>query len=203
MQARGRIVCYLCDRDLWLPNHLEHMAALLEQADYAHSLPLHILPEGRLRTFPVDLGNPGYRYMMLNVKDNRIPFSCFGHTLAAYRALPEGWATTPDGFWTDLHMFRKFFAAPALTGKSGLYPTAATFPSPPRLDWNVEQRSNELEQWHRQLSSVQGRLTFERDVLAETVLAQRAEAERLGQLTAQLQRQVAALQQGSAWGKFV
>jgi hypothetical protein len=188
--AADGIVCYLADRDIWLPDHLEQMWGLLQSADYAHSLPLHILPDGSCRAFPVDLGFAGYRWMMCAVNDNRIPFSCFAHTLAAYHRLPEGWATTPDNHWTDLHMFRKFFANDSLGGTSGLAPTAATFPTPPRKDWSSEQRLAELDAWWQRLDSDGGRARFAQDVLQATVRAHREEAVRLGQYAQQLQQQL-------------
>lgn len=173
--AKGNIVCYLCDRDLWLPDHIEQMVNLLSAADFAHSLPLHVLPDRKLRAFPVDVSFLGYRQLMSSLKDNRIPFSCFAHTLKAYHSLKEGWATTPDGFWTDLYFFRKFFADESLQGMSGLLPTAITFPSPPRKEWMISERLAELE-WHKNwLSTDIGRLTFEREILLATLHAQRAE----------------------------
>ncbi len=190
MRARGHIVCYLCDRDLWLPNHLEQMLELLSKSDFAHSLPLHVLPDGSYRTFPVDLGFDGYRHMMLTMNDNRIPFSCFAHTLSAYRALKEGWTTTPSEYWTDLYMFRKFFAAEKLIGSSGILPTAITFPSPPRKGWTESERLAELNMWQKRLDNETGRITFENEVLRNTVLKQREEAARLGQLASQLHKQI-------------
>ncbi len=37
-QASGSVVAYLCDRDLWLPNHLEELVRTLDGADFAHTL---------------------------------------------------------------------------------------------------------------------------------------------------------------------
>ncbi|MES2934393.1 MAG: glycosyltransferase family 2 protein, partial [Pseudomonadota bacterium] len=78
--ATGKLVCYMTDRDIWLPNHLEQMQVLLANSDYAHALPLHVLPDASLRVFACDLTGPGYRYMMSTVMDNRMPFSSFAHT---------------------------------------------------------------------------------------------------------------------------
>ena len=201
--AADGIVCYLCDRDIWLPDHLEQMWELLQSADYAHSLPLHILPDGGYRAFPVDLGYAGYRWMMCTFNDNRIPFSCFAHTLDAYRRLPEGWATTPDNSWTDLHMFRKFFANEALRGTSGLSPTSATFPSPPRKDWSSEQKRAELQTWWQRLASESGRASFEQAILKATICAQREEAVRLGEHAQQLQRQLDLRKSADYWRRAV
>jgi glycosyltransferase involved in cell wall biosynthesis len=201
-QAAPGIVCYLCDRDIWLPDHLERMWQLLQDADFTHSLPLHVLPGGSIRAFPVDLGFAGYRHMMCSLEDNRIPFSCFAHTLDAYGRLAEGWATTPGERWTDLHMFRKFFSNPDLRGVSGLLPTAATFPSPPRKEWRGEQRLAELADWWQRLDSPAGRTAFEQSVYHATILVQRREAALLGQYAEQLQQKLAAAQAPS-WRKMV
>jgi glycosyltransferase involved in cell wall biosynthesis len=175
LNAKGNIVCYLCDRDLWLPDHLQQMVDLLSKADFAHSLPLHVLPDRKLRAFPVDVSFQGYRQMMLSLKDNRIPFSCFAHTLKSYHSLKEGWGSTPDGFWTDLYFFRKFFADEKLHGVSGLLPTAITFPTPPRKECMISERLSELEWYKNWLSTDIGRLSFEREILLASVHAQRAE----------------------------
>jgi GalNAc5-diNAcBac-PP-undecaprenol beta-1,3-glucosyltransferase len=194
-KARGDIVCYMTDRDLWLPTHLEQMLTLLKEYDYANALPLHAIPtdtpEGELRLFPVDLQGPGYLDMMLKVSDNRIPFSCFAHTLAAYWKLPEGWATTPPQEWTDLYMWRKFFRTSELTGISGVLPTAVTFPSPVRPGWSTAQRVLELERWTCRLASPEGRQKFEREALIAALVSQRHETLKLSSELGKAWRQLA------------
>jgi GalNAc5-diNAcBac-PP-undecaprenol beta-1,3-glucosyltransferase len=88
-QARGEIVCYLSDDDLWLPGHLEQLRDLLADADFAHASPLWIDTEGRPRPWLVDLERPFYRELILS-GENRIPLPCAGHTSALYRRLPAG-----------------------------------------------------------------------------------------------------------------
>lgn len=180
--TRGKSICYMTDRDIWLPNHLEQIVALLATCDYAHSLPLHVLPNGALRVFACDLKGAGYRYMMSTVMDNRIPFSCFAHSRDAYFKLAEGWATTPRDQWTDLHMWRKFFTRADLRGDSGTRATAATFPTPPRKEWTTQQRVEELTRWAERLDTPMGRADFERDALIAGLQAQRAETLSLASL---------------------
>ena len=177
-KARGRIVCYMCDRDLWLPDHLERMELLLQEADFAHSLAVHILPQGEYRFFPVDLSLSIHRRMMLE-QDNRVPFSCAAHTMEIYRALPEGWATTPAGMATDWHMFRKFLSLESCRAVSGNYPSAITFPSPPRLDWPDEERIQELVMWSKKLSTLEGRHAVVVDLLQRAISAQHEGLERV------------------------
>lgn len=150
--ARGTIVCYLCDRDLWFPDHVAKLAHLLKNADFAHAIPLQIMPGDQLKFFPTDLSLDAFRHMMLAVW-NRVPFSAAAHTLAFYRRLEIGWETTPPGVPTDWHFFRKFLAHDDCRCVSSPDPTAITFPSPPRLDWNVEQRLEELTRWRQRIDT--------------------------------------------------
>ncbi|WP_169457890.1 glycosyltransferase family 2 protein [Ottowia thiooxydans] len=149
--AQGEIVCYLCDRDLWLPDHVAQLLHLLQGADFAHSLPLHVL-EKQVVFFSVDLIQPPFRDELLRV-GNRIPLSCAGHTLSFYRRLPQGWTATPPGQPTDWHMFRKFLGHPKCRCASGTLPTAITFPSPPRKDWAPEIRLKELQAWQARITN--------------------------------------------------
>jgi|JI10StandDraft_1071094.scaffolds.fasta_scaffold38099_5 GalNAc5-diNAcBac-PP-undecaprenol beta-1,3-glucosyltransferase len=184
--TKSDAVCYLTDRDLWLPEHLERMAHLLSQADYGHTLGVHVLPDSSLRAYACDLSQPGYRHMMQTTNDNRMPFSTFGHTMAAYRALPEGWATTPADEWTDLTMFRKFMRHDTLRGQSGTWPTAVTFPTPPRATWSTEQRLAELEMWQSRLSDDVSRARFQCEMLEATLCAQRQEISQISLVAQQL-----------------
>ena len=144
--ARGDIVCYLCDRDLWMPDHVSRMASLLEDAEFAHSLALHVMPGRAIKYFGGDIALPEYRWQILN-QNNFIPLSCAAHRLDFYRTLAEGWTTTPDGKPTDWHMFQKFLRRADCRAVSGTRPTALTFPSSPRKTYTEQQRVSELKQW--------------------------------------------------------
>jgi hypothetical protein len=152
LQAKGEIVCYLTDRDLWMPNHLEEMERLLESADFAHSLGLHIMPGDEFKFFPVEL-NDSFDRWSVQCQQNRIPLSCSAHRMEFYRRLPRGWETTPKGKPTDWHMFQQFLEHPDCRVCSGVYPSALTFPSPPRLGLIVAQRLDELSRWKERIST--------------------------------------------------
>jgi glycosyltransferase involved in cell wall biosynthesis len=103
--ARGRIVCYLCDRDLMLPNHVSRMLDALGEADFAHSLRVVKTRDGGFRGRELlDFSNPKYR----NSGEPSIPLSMVTHTLAFYRRLPFGWRTTPPDTATDKYMWQQF-----------------------------------------------------------------------------------------------
>ena len=117
-KTTGRIICYLCHDDLWFPHHVETLERLLQTADFGHTLHIHAGLGSDLGTVRsailADIAHSTFRDMML---DTKLPRNCFGltygaHTREAYFRLKEGWSVTPDGIWTDLHMWRKFLSAP-------------------------------------------------------------------------------------------
>jgi GalNAc5-diNAcBac-PP-undecaprenol beta-1,3-glucosyltransferase len=148
--ARGEIVCYLCDRDLMLPDHVETMGQLLARADFAHTLMAHVLPDGSLKfTKEIDLDRAADRRRISSRRrgGNGIPLSFAGHTLAMYRKLPYGWRTTPARRFTDIYMWEQFLADPECRAQSGTAPTILYFPRWRRNDWTVDQKVEELKRW--------------------------------------------------------
>ncbi len=157
-ETGGEIVCYLSHDDLLLPWHVETMEDALRLHDFAHSLHLDVetgvhgaRKEAAVRQVLVaDLREPGFRQMMLDPARNRNYFGLtFGaHTRAAYRRLPEGWTTAPDGLATDLHMWRKFLREPWCRCESVMEVTALHFEKPFwRRHWSPERREFESSWW--------------------------------------------------------
>ena len=158
-EARGAVIAYLCDDDLWLSTHLETLIKQLQEADFTHSLPLYIDAQGQVGLFPVDLSLAFFRDM-LAAGTNRVPLSSAAHTRKAYLQLPHGWRTTPPSVPTDLYMWQQFLSHPELRFTSGTKPTAITFPSPQRLTWPLDERVRELETWTAKLRDPQEEWAF-------------------------------------------
>lgn len=167
-QARGEIVCYLSDDDLWFPEHVETMKTLLDRHDFANSLPVHVTVEGVVASLVVDLGDPRFPERMLG-GTSFIPLSCGAHTLDAYRRLPEGWSTTPPGIYTDLFMWQKFLRQPGCRAQSGTLPTLLLFPSRGRRDSTSNERVEELERWASKVADGRWRQDFITEVLDSTL----------------------------------
>jgi glycosyltransferase involved in cell wall biosynthesis len=188
--ARGRIVCYLSDDDLLHPEHVAEMCRLLESADFAHSAPFLVDPDGSLRFAAIDLENPGFYPLLLNERWNRVVLTGAAHTLAAYRRLPYGWRPAPPDVWSDLHMWRQFLELPGLRARTGTRITALHFADQDRKELSMDERVAELELWWARLHEP----GFDAWIEREACRVLRRMAVRHELRIQQLKRRVAALE---------
>jgi hypothetical protein len=186
-EAQGEIVCYLSDDDLWLARHLQTLREALATADFAHTVHVDVTPDGQIAIYPYDLADPVARRRLLDEPFNFFGLSVAGHTLAAYRRLAHGWRTTPAGLPTDLHMWRQFLAQPWCRARTVWSPSTLQFPSPPRRDWTLQRRLEEIDAWARRRDEA----GFDDWLMAET------ERQRSQAVTAR-DATIAALQNGLA-----
>lgn len=129
--AQAQFVAHLGDDDLWLPDHLETLAGLLDTADFVSVPAFTINPDRLLHPGGYgDLGLPFYRNRLLRKRRNFFGPTEAGYRLSAYRQLPEGWAPGPDDVWSDLHMWRKFLRHPGLRFHSGQGISTLKFATP-------------------------------------------------------------------------
>lgn len=149
-EARGRIVLYCCDRDLWFRHHLATIAAALERYDFANTLAMFVERTGGIREpARFDTGLAHHRRAFVNATAPRtgIPLSNVGHTLDAYRRLREGWTETPKSDATDRYMWQKFLRDPSVRATTVPRPTVLYFPRDAHPGWPVPQRRDELRRW--------------------------------------------------------
>lgn len=149
-EARGEIVCYLCDDDLYLPAHVEYLYGLLQKHEFVHSLPLYISGE-EMSVFCGDLAIADYRRLSMQGR-NFIPLSCAAHRLSTYRRLPFGWRAAPRDVYSDLYQWQQFFALDNLDAKSAPRCTVLHFPSSLRHHLSSEERIAELKLWSERIA---------------------------------------------------
>ena len=197
-EARGEIVCYLSDDDMWLPGHVAYLRELLGDSDFAHVLPLAVTTTGEL-----DLRSGTFDLVecqeAVRAGTNFVPLSAAGHTLAIYRASPYGWRTTPQGILTDGYMWQQILNVPGSRSRSGVRPTMLNFPSPTRKGWSMAERLRELNEWEKKfgdpnlertlmilalqyLISLRMRLENEELGLGQTIGAMENEAQQLREI---------------------
>jgi GalNAc5-diNAcBac-PP-undecaprenol beta-1,3-glucosyltransferase len=163
-EARGDVVCYLADDDLWMPEHIEVLTGLLQDADFAHTYPIRVEPDGRIGHWNVNLELSSFRQRMLAGK-NFVPLDCAGHTLELYRRLPHGWRTSPEGIWSDLYMWQQILSVPGVRVRTGTRPTVIHLPSSRRRAWTMKERLVELDVWVERMNQPCWREDVYREVI--------------------------------------
>jgi hypothetical protein len=163
-EARGDVVCYLADDDLWMPEHVEVLTALMQDADFAHTYPIRVEPDGRIGYWNVNLEASSFRQRML-AGENFVPLECAGHTRELYRRLPHGWRTSPEGIWSDLYMWQQILRVPGVRVRTGTRPTVIHLPSSLRRAWKTEERLVELDSWVERMNQPCWREDVYREVL--------------------------------------
>jgi glycosyltransferase involved in cell wall biosynthesis len=126
--STARFVAQTGDDDLWLPNHLAALGALLEKADFATLPQLRIYPGGKIRhRHRGNLADPDIRKRMLTERWNFFGPTEAGYRLSAYRGLETGWGPAPADLPTDLFMWRKFLRDDRLRFVTGFTASSLKF----------------------------------------------------------------------------
>lgn len=145
-EARGRIVSYLSDDDVLLRDHVLGILPLLEDADFAHPAIAHVTPDGTLVFHHWDVRRPEFVWLM---RSGRCALGLTGtsHTLDAYRRLPRGWRTTPEGVATDRYMWLQWVDQPWFRGATSRRLTHLHFPDPRWKELAEDERADVLGDW--------------------------------------------------------
>jgi len=153
MEADGEIVCYLCDRDFMLPNHVSTMLALLANADFAHTLRATFTENGTAFTSTVDITS---KDDLSAIRRHRIapaiPLSHAGHRMDFYRRLPVGWRTTPRYLYTDVYMWQQFLDQPECRTAMSPELTILHIKRGDHPGWPTDSRLAVLNEWAEHVS---------------------------------------------------
>jgi glycosyltransferase involved in cell wall biosynthesis len=102
-RARGDVIAYLSDDDLWLPDHLSRVGELFDAdvADVVQANVCIVHPDGRLEMTGLDWRVPEYRRRFIGGIEHRTPSSAISHVRGvAERA--GGWRTVESHGDRDL-----------------------------------------------------------------------------------------------------
>ncbi len=172
-EASGTIVAYLCDRDLWLPTHLEELARCLDDADFGHTLRFRV-EDGDVFSFTHTADLSGPDRVRRDQLPRLLPLSFAGHTLDAYRRLPHGWRATPPDQQTDRFMWDQFLDQPWVRTAASPMPTALSFKRGDHPGLSTPERLVLLERWWPRIADADGAAAVQRDVLLALWRAWRA-----------------------------
>jgi glycosyltransferase involved in cell wall biosynthesis len=151
-EARGDYVCHISDDDLWLPNYLSEMGALLREVDFGNLAHVQIAADGAVSMLPGTLADAEARRTMIVDGFNFFGLSFGGYRLSTYRTLPVGWSPAPPDLPTDLFMWRKFLTRDGLKFGTRTVVAAVKFAEVRRRDWPLERRRAEIAAWAEQLA---------------------------------------------------
>jgi Glycosyl transferase family 2 len=162
-QARSEAICYLCDDDLLLPEHLADMIELLADADLVQCMNGSIGPDGTFSPDLGDLSSAEFRRWLLHPHRNSISLTGTVHTRSAYLRLGVGWEVPPPGRWPDHFMWQKFVRHPGFRGATSTRVTVLQFPShlAGREQWTQSERRAELLRWTVLLDDADARRRFQ------------------------------------------
>lgn len=145
-------IAYQGDDDLWLPNHLQVMLQLLDDADFVHPLPVFVKSNGTLHHAPTDLSRPGcLAWHLSETPRNAISLTGVTHSRASYLKLPYGWRETPAGRWTDHYMWQQYFLSDDVRLKTSPLSTTIKLAANERSSMSAAERTAEVSALWKQI----------------------------------------------------
>ena len=165
-QATGVFVAHIADDDLWFPDHLKELAALLADVEFGNLVMTTIAPDGTFGFHPGDLADPATCERMQRARWNFFGPCVAGYRLATYRRLPVGWSPAPPDVWSDLHMWRKFLRLDGISAGTRFSVQSISFRQGHRGDVTLELRHTESERWFKLICDPQQRARLGEEIWA-------------------------------------
>ncbi len=151
LASEGKYIAYIADDDVWHKLHLAHLQKGLSEADMCNTLHTCVYPDGKSAILPGDIANEYNRKTLNLLKFNFFGPTCVGHTKTSYLSLPKGWAPAPKGMWTDLYMWRQWFAQLNMRFKTIPEVSTVHIDSPGRDTMTIEERTIESKKWLKKI----------------------------------------------------
>ena len=162
-QSTGKIICYCCHDDLWLPDHIQEVEKTLTRYSFTHSIHAYVAASQYLDNENTFFG--GIYWIDLKEQDivdrmfkgeNFFGLTFGAHRRESYHQLSEGWVTTPKlEVPTDLYMWQKFLSSLGQQCRTTRKVTALNFRRIDRQDWSEEQREIELKYYFEKIQDTQ------------------------------------------------
>jgi glycosyltransferase involved in cell wall biosynthesis len=108
-RARGEVISYLGDDDLWLPDHLQRVGELFDAGgiDLVQASACLVYPDGELEPFRLDWRVPAARRRFMEGSEHKTPFAAVSHR-AGLAEEAGGWPEAPPpGAGGDEDLFRR------------------------------------------------------------------------------------------------
>jgi hypothetical protein len=174
--ARSNAIFYLCDDDLFLPEHVENLLDLLRSSNFVQSLNGFIRPSGELTFVSAVLSRPETIALILRTDDaphyyNAVGITGTAHSRDFYLAVDRPWETTPPGRQPDHFQWCKMFDSPDLRASTSLRMTAISFPTSrdERERWTEQERLAEMRRWAKIIAAPGGQKLIDELVRVSSV----------------------------------
>lgn len=155
-EAEGKIVCYLCDRDLMLPFHIENLLKYYDKYNFVISYCFNSRKDGLIDVgttrFDGELTGEEKKIGAASTKPGThkgFRLSTLSHSLELYRELPFGWRTTPPRIPTDHYMYEQFLAHEKCKPYFSVYPPSILYirKGAGHYGWTTDERLREIVFW--------------------------------------------------------
>jgi hypothetical protein len=152
LAAESDAIFYLCDDDLFLPDHVADLLGLLEEHTFVQSFNGYCRADGEIEFFAADLSDAETIALMLDEDwpHNSVSLTGTAHSRRFYEQVGDRWDTTPRGREPDHHQWRKMWRHPGFRGATSARMTALQLPTSDsgRHLWTPEERLAELRGWY-------------------------------------------------------
>jgi len=129
-EAKSDAIVYLADDDILLPRHVENMIGMLVDRMLVQSSNGYISADDRLELHPADHSDPTcIEWHLADPPKNCVSITGTTHSRSSYLELETGWTVTPEGIWSDLYTWRKYFRRSDFRGATHREMTTLQFPA--------------------------------------------------------------------------
>lgn len=129
-EAKSDAIVYLADDDILLPRHVENMIGMLVDRMLVQSSNGYISADDRLELHPANLSDPTcIAWHLADPPKNCVSITGTTHSRSSYLELETGWTVTPEGIWSDLYTWRKYFRRSDFRGATHREMTTLQFPA--------------------------------------------------------------------------
>ena len=121
MESEAKLITYLQDDDLFMPNHIHYSINEMRTSDFINPKPVFVSRTDMIWCIPTNIAYESNRLWHLtgDTYQNSISLTGVMHSKEAYLKLEEPWVSTPDNNpYTDLYMWRKFLSTKGLVFKT-------------------------------------------------------------------------------------
>lgn len=143
-RSRSDRIFILQDDDLWFPNHVETLGALLDRGDFATTVSMAATLSGNVAAWPCTFGHPNYRSAFINGAPKALYEAHYAFRRSSYDRLAVNWEHQTSRDCSRRLLEAHIARADTVRWASAVVPTALSLNTPPRARMTTPQRAKEM-----------------------------------------------------------